>query len=98
MNNLDPELKRLLKWASAASPAPPESAPLGFSGRVLASAKRTPALTLLEDLQQTSWAIACGALALIICSGLVWVSQHRPPEPAGQISSVMNLLASNLTR
>jgi hypothetical protein len=98
MNKLDPDLKRLLKWAGAASPSTPESAPFGFSGRVLASTKRTRALTLLEELQQTSWAIAGFALALILCGSLIWASQHSPPEPAGQISSVMNLLASNLTR
>jgi len=96
MNRLDPDLKRLLKWAREASPSRLEEAPFCFSGRVLASIKRVQAPTLLQELQQTAWGLACASLALIICGGLVLVSQPSAPAPAAEISSVLNFVANNL--
>lgn len=96
MSELDPELKRLLKWARAASPSQPEQAPFGFSGRVLASTKPVQAPTLLQELQQTAWGLSCASLALIICGGLVLVSLPSAPAPAAEISAVLNSVANNL--
>lgn len=98
MNQLDPELKRLLKWARAASPPKPEDVPFAFSGRVLASRKPPQALTLFEDLQKTAWGLSCVALALIVCGTLVLVSQRSSPPPAEEFSSALGFLASNLPR
>ena len=98
MNELDPDLKRLLKWSRMASPHRPEEVPFGFSGRVLAVGRPAQALTLLQELQQTAWGLACVSLALIICGGVVLVSQPSAPAPAAEISSVLNFVANNLAR
>ena len=98
MNELDPILKRLLRWARAAAPTQSETAPFGFASRVVALTKPVEAPTLLETLQQTTWAIAGVSLAVIICGSLVLASQHTDPASTTEISSVMNFMASKLTQ
>lgn len=98
MNELDPDLKRLLKWTREASPSKPEEAPFGFSGRVLASRKQVQAATLLQELQRTAWGLSWASLALIVCGGLVLLSQRSSPPPTGEFSSALSFLASNLAR
>jgi|KBSMisStandDraft_5_1062788.scaffolds.fasta_scaffold52094_2 hypothetical protein len=103
MNQLDPSLKRLLKWSRSASAASvsaptPEEAPFGFAGRVVASAwvtRAQPATTLVQELQRTAWGIACVSLALLLCGALVLLSQGGPPAPEADISSALNFVANN---
>ncbi|HEV2391672.1 MAG TPA: hypothetical protein VG146_04825 [Verrucomicrobiae bacterium] len=98
MNRMDPELKRLLKWARRASPVLPEQAPFGFSGRVLASRKPPQAPTVFEELQSSAWGLSCAALVLILCGTLVFVSQRSAPSPAEPFSSALSFLVSNLSQ
>jgi hypothetical protein len=109
MNELDPGLKRLLKWSQNASVPEPEQAPFGFSGRVVASTKHSPAAasqgrlalraqptSLLQELQQRAWGIACASLALVIGGALVLFSQRASATPEPEISSALNFVANNL--
>jgi hypothetical protein len=98
MNELDPALKRLLKWARQASPSKPEEAPYGFPGRVLASRRPARASTLFQELQRAAWGLSWAALALIVCGGLVLVSQRSAPPPTQEFSTALSFLASNLPR
>lgn len=97
MSELDPNLKRLLKWARSTPPAEPEAAPFGFAARVLA-AKRPPGVsTLLEQLQKTAWKLACVAFATIVFGCLALVSQHSAAAPvAADLPSAVGYLANNL--
>jgi len=61
---------------------------LGFPGRVLASARQPT--TLLQELQQRAWGIACASLALLIGGALVLFSQHASATPEPEISSALN--------
>ena len=96
MNELDPDLKRLLKWSRMGAPSMPEEAPFGFSGRVVAARRPVQTPTLLQELQQTAWGLACASLALIVCGGLVLMNQPSAPAPAAEISAVLNFVANNL--
>ncbi|SRR5882757_3058997 len=96
MNELDPGLKRLLNLSCSAAVSAPEEAPLGFPGRVLASARQPQPATLLHELQQTAWKIACASLVLLICSALVLLSQRASATPEPEISSALNFVANNL--
>src|SRR5262245_39587594 len=96
MNELDPALKRLIKWYRESSDSKPEELPFGFCGPVLASVNQIQPPTLLQELQQTAWSLTCVSLALIVCAGLLLVSQPSTPEPAAEISSALNFVASNL--
>ena len=96
MNKLNPHLKRLIKWAHQASPSKSDAAPFGFAGRVLVSRKAVQAPTLFQELQRAAWGVSWTALALIICGGLVLVIQSSAPPSAGELSSALSYLASNL--
>jgi hypothetical protein len=96
MNELDPSLKRLLKWSQNAPVPAPEQAPFGFSGRVAAAAKPSQPTTLLQELQQRALAIACASLALVLCGALVLLSQRSSSTPEPEISSALNFVANNL--
>jgi hypothetical protein len=97
MNELHPDLKRLLKWAHAASPSRPEEAPFGFSGRVLVSGSPVQAPALFCELQRTAWPLTCLSLALILGGGLLLLSQGASSLPPEEFSSALRFLASNLT-
>ena len=96
MNQLDPELKRLLKWAGKASASEPEAAPFGFSGRVLASRRVVRGPTLFEELQRTAWGLSCMALGLILCGALVFISERSSPPLTEEFSSALSFLATDL--
>lgn len=96
MNELDPELNRLIKWSRKASPPGPAAAPFGFAGRVVASRKLCNIPTLLHELQQGAWALACASLTVIVCGGLILVSQPSTPAPATGISSALDFVANHL--
>lgn len=94
MNELDPDLKRLIRWACAASPSKPEEAPFGFSRRVVAC-RRQASPTLLQELQRAAWGLAGASLALIVCGGLVWASQPSAPALAAELSSALNFVVTS---
>ena len=96
MSELDPDLKRLLKWAHAFSPSESEEAPFGFSTRLLAANRRAQVPTLLEELQQTAWGLTCVALATIACGCLLLFSQSSGPAPAADLPSAVSYVANNL--
>ena len=98
MSALDPELKRLLKWARNAPISKPEEIPFGFSGRVVASRQPARLPTLFEQLQDAAWALSCVALFFIVGGAIVLMSQRSSPPPVEQASSALNFLASNLPR
>src|SRR5262245_8927565 len=96
MNELDPNLKRLLKLSVTAAAPGPEEAPFGFSGRVVASAKPGQPTTLLQELQQKACAIAGASLALLIFGVVVLLNQRASPSPEPEISSALTFVANNL--
>jgi hypothetical protein len=95
MKELDPGLKRLLKWARAASPLESAEAPFGFSGRVLAARKPARPPAFFDELQRAAWGLSCVALALIVCGAIVLVSQRSAGPATDQFSSALSFLASN---
>ena len=98
MNELDPDLKRLLKWARRASPSRPEAAPFGFSGRVLAGTREVQAPTLLQELQENAWGLTWVSLALIVCGGLMLASERSAPStPAAELPPALSFVASSIT-
>jgi hypothetical protein len=96
MNELDPSLKRLLNWSRPPEAFEPDSAPPGFSNRVLASARHSQRTTLLQELQQTAWGIACVSLAILMCGVLVLFNHRVSATPEPELSSALNFVANNL--
>ena len=97
MNRLHPDLKRLIDWAKRSQPLePPEVAPFGFAGRVVASRNRLRSRTLLSDLQGMALASACLSVVVILCGLIVLARQDHAPEPANSLPSALSFVASNL--
>lgn len=96
MNELDPALKRLMKWSRKASPTAPEEVPFGFAGRVTASSKFFPTPTLLAELQHIAWGLACVSLAVIVSGFLLLMNQTSAPPPASEIPSALDFVANYL--
>jgi hypothetical protein len=96
MNELDPALKRLIKWGRSNAPPQAEEAPFGFAGRVLARRQPTEGRTLLFELQQTARVLACASLIVILCGGLVLLRQPSPPPPAAELSTALTFVTSYL--
>ena len=98
MNELNPQLKRLINWSREASSSKSDEAPFGFAGRVLASRKAAQAPTLFQELQRAAWGVSWASLALIICGSLVLAIQRSTPPPTGELSSALSYFASNLSQ
>ena len=97
MNELDPQLKRLLKWTYVASQSRPVEVPFGFSGRVLARTRQVLPASLLQGLQQTALVLACVSLALIAFGAILLASQRSAPAPTAELPSALSFLASSFT-
>jgi len=96
MNELDPDLKRLLRWARPSSPTESEEAPFGFSTRAVAAPRPCRRPTMLEDLQRTAWGLTCIALVTIACGCLLLVSKRSELAPAAELPSAVSYLASHM--
>jgi len=99
MNQLDPQLKRLMVWARHAErrKSHGDQAPRGFAGRVVSSWGSVPPRSLLSDLTQLAW-IACSiALVVIVVGSSVLVHNTRHPELTGSLPSALNFAASQFT-
>src|SRR5579872_5655845 len=93
MNDLHPELKRLMRLARQTPPQAPPAAPLGFSTRVVALWHGTSTRAEFGLLQKFIWGSACAATAAILL-GLAFLTarQLRPASfyeltPAYQVVS-----------
>ena|SRR2546425_9703907 len=76
MNRLDPDLKRLMRWARQAPPRA-EQAPFGFASRVVANSGAQPALPAILTLQRWVGLSAWFSAAVILCGGIFFASQIR---------------------
>jgi hypothetical protein len=75
MNDLNQELKRLMRWAKQAPPLPPAAMPLGFSQKVTRAWVESPAGDALGMWQ---WAISRSAWAgavLILVALAIFMTQ-----------------------
>ncbi|SRR5579871_1885465 len=82
MNRIDPELKRLFRWAGSAQPAAPPRAPLGFGHRVVQLWLRGEPKGAFW-VWQTAVVRSAWAAAAIILAGLALLTAQR----AGQKSA-----------
>lgn len=72
MSELDPELQRLLRAASAAEDRVPAEIPFGFDTRVLATWRSLRSENGADDLwafARTFRRVATGAMVVIVCAG-----------------------------
>ena len=84
MNELRAEIKKLMNVAKRPFEPQDETAPFGFSARVVAKsrlAERPSILSLQRAFLLTSWAAAC----VIVSCSVILLQHHRAADPASQI-------------
>jgi len=96
MNQLDPDLKRLFKWARpqvSSTPAP--EPPTGFATRVVAGSMILAGPLPFPGLQRYLAATACLAILVIACGSFV-MAKLQAPKFATDLSSAAHFLAKNI--
>ena len=96
MSELRPEIRRLIELAKDPAGPGDETAPFGFTARVVARsqlmAKPSPRF-LRQTFSVASWTAAC----VIISCGAVLVHHHRADDPAFAIVAAAQHLAETIT-
>lgn len=77
MNQLDPELRRLIRWSRQAAAPAESAAPLGFATRVMAL--RRAALQEAEPrwAHRLRWSAAWLSLLVVLLGAVVWAGERR---------------------
>ena len=75
MNHLNPELKRLMRWAKQASPVPPTAMPLGFSQKVNRAWAEGPVGDALGMWQRAIARSAWAGAAIILLALAIFMTQ-----------------------
>lgn len=98
MNHLDPDLKRLMKWAQRVpdpDPAPAE-VPFGFSSRVVARWHPDESPALFAELQRALPFAAWISGAVIIVGVAFFVSQQQRSSTADTVVTSYQVLAKSI--
>ena len=96
MNQLDPELKRLTRWARQPETPSPELPPFGFTVRVAALGREELLLAEPAWGHWLRWGAASASL-IVVVSGLVfWSSQRRPATNAYNIAPAYSFAAKSI--
>lgn len=96
MNQLDPELKRLIRWSRAVEPESTTEAPFGMAGRI---ASRWVAS---EVQPEPSWwprlqLATAGMSILCLAAGLLfWTNQMKPAGNAYDFAPAYQMIARNI--
>ena len=95
MNRLDPDLKRLMRWARQAPPRG-EQAPFGFATRVVASSGAQPGLPAILTLQRLVGVSAWFSAAIILCGGIFFASQIQDSASVFDFAPAYQFIARSI--
>lgn len=96
MNQLDPELKRLIRWARIHAASSAEAPPFGFAVRVAAQAQAEVLTAEPPWGHRLRWVAALLSL-LVVGGGLaLWSGQRAPTANAYNVTPAYYLAARNI--
>lgn len=96
MNQLDPELRRLIRWSRQAGPAPGTTAPLGFATRVVALGRTAASEDEPRWAHQLRWSVASLSLLVVMIGAFVWAGERREASNAYNFVPVYQFAASSI--
>jgi hypothetical protein len=93
MSRLNPQLKKLVRWAAHAPPTAPRVIPPGFAARVTARQGDSPASSVLSwEMNLWDWAWTGAAVVLLTVAVLAFQKLHPASpydlSPAYQVVSI----------
>jgi len=77
MNQLDPELRRLIRWSRQAEAPCASAAPLGFATRVLALSRAAGLEAEPRWAHRLRWSAAWLSLLVVLLGAAVWAGERR---------------------
>ncbi len=96
MNQLDPELRRLIRWARQAPAGPDPEPSYGFATRVAARCRAAGQEAEPGWAHRLRWS-ASGLSLLIVAAGLAfWLDQRQEATNAYNVVPTLQLAAHNL--
>lgn len=96
MNQLDPELRRLVRWARQAEATPEIPVPFGFATRVAALSRAAAPEAEPRWAHQLRWSVACLSLGVMVFGAVVWAGERRAANNAYNLIPTFQLAAHNL--
>lgn len=77
MNQLDPELRQLIRWSRQAEAPAGSAVPLGFATRVLALGRAAGLEAEPRWAHQLRWSAAWLSLLVMLFGAVVWAGERR---------------------
>lgn len=96
MNQLDPELRRLIGWARQAAPGPEPGVPFGLATRVTALSREAMGETEPRWAHYLRWSAAGLSLLVVTAGLLVWAGERREATNAYNFVPTIQLAAHNI--
>jgi hypothetical protein len=96
MTPLNPELKRLMRWAQQAPLPPTPAVPLGFSSRAIARSGSISALNSFALWQKAIWCSAWAAAAVILFGTVLLTAQKLRTSSPYDFSPAYQVVALEL--
>lgn len=96
MNDLRPDLKRLMRWARQAPEQAPAAAPRGFSARVIANWHGNPVQPDFALWQTVIWRSAWAAAAVIILGLALLTGQQLRPASFYDVAPACQVVSAEL--
>jgi len=96
MNRLNPELKRIMRWAQQAQPPPRTGAPFGFSQRVVRAWLSAEATDPLTIWQRAVWKSAWPAAGVILIGLALLTAQRLSSHSPYDVSPAYEVVSTEL--
>ncbi len=96
MNQLDPELKRLMRWARQAPEPAPAEMPFGFSSRVLAAMSSSAPMNELASWQSALWRCWWAAATVIVLGLAMLVGEEIRQGTFYTVPPLYQVVSANL--
>lgn len=95
MNDFDPELRRLIRLARTAQPAPLPAIPSGLANRIVHAWRQPTTIDMFAVWQLAVWRSAWVALAVIVLGLAVLTVQKLDTDSPYDVSPAIQVVSAN---
>ena len=96
MSQLDPELRRLIRWSGAAREQLPEEAPFGVAARMAGHLRKNVAPDEPAWWPRLQLVAAWLSVAILVAGGTIWATRLHATASAYDFTPAYQLIAQNI--